>query len=378
MNIGIDCRTILHPNGERAGIGYYTTSLIRALLSIDTRNTYVLFCYGEMKDPLFSSAPNVIVRRFPARRKWLPLLSSHVLPATTLKKEKLDIFHGPANILPLGYRGTSVITVHDLLIYAHPEWFPDGQWASRRLIVPRSIRSADHIIAVSEATRRDIVRRFGVDPGKISVIPEGGLAASPKSVMPFPELQKKFHLEDTYGLFIGTIEPRKNLVRLVRAFDDLIASEKKRFGHVQLVLAGKKGWKYQEVFHAIATARVGHRIRYVQYVTEEEKIALLKSATVFLFPSLGEGFGLPVLEAMQCGTPTLTSKISALQEVVGETALLVDPRSIRSIRQGLRELLVNPDRRHTLAIRARRRARAFSWDRTARKTLEIYKKSTRS
>ena len=335
------------------------------------KNTYVLFCAEGMQDSLFASASNVVMRMFP-RKQSIPFISSHVLPAGMIRKERLDVFHGPANVLPIGIRGKTVVTVHDLLIYTHPEWFPSGQWASKRVIVPRSIRRANHVIAVSEHTRREVLRRFSVDPSYVSVIPEGGLCSEPKSALSFKELQKKFHLSEQFAFFIGTIEPRKNLVRLVRAFDDFVEKEKKRIGDFQFVIAGKKGWKYEDVFHAIATAKSGHRIRYVQYVTDEEKVALLKSAMMFVFPSLGEGFGLPVLEAMQCGTSVLTSKISALQEVVGDAAVLVDPRSVRSITQGLRELFFNSRVRRELSVRARSRARAFSWERTAKEVLRVY------
>ena len=237
MRIGIDCRTILSPNGECAGIGYYDIAHPRAFGAGSKKYVRALLRRRDARF-LFASASNVVMRMFP-RKQSIPFISSHVLPAGMIRKNGLTFFMA-MNVLPIGIRGKTVVTVHDLLIYTHPEWFPSGQWASKRVIVPRSIRRANHVIAVSEHTRREVLRRFSVDPSYVSVIPEGGLCSEPKSALSFKELQKNSIFRSSL-LFIGTIEPRKNLVRLVRAFDDFVEKGEEAYRRFSVCDCGEEG-----------------------------------------------------------------------------------------------------------------------------------------
>jgi len=229
MRIGIDCRRILHPGfGEKAGVGHYTYYLVKNLLKIDKKNTYVLFFDDLLYEPaakeLVGDSENVELKFFPFHqyKKYLPFAYSHMLTASFIAREKLDVFHATANILPLQYQGKSVVTVHDLAIYKHPEWFPKrflSKQISTKLLVPKSLKKADKIIAVSKSTQNDIKELFNISDEKITVIYEGVEKIIGK-IFRDTELFKKNNVSNKYILFIGTIEPRKNIVSLVNAYKE--------------------------------------------------------------------------------------------------------------------------------------------------------------
>lgn len=376
MRIGIDCRTILSPNlGEKAGVGHYTYYLVKNLIKIDKSNEYVLFFDHRAPDTKEFAKKNVKIVKFPFSqyKKYMPYGYSHLIIAAVINRENLDIFHGPANALPMNVKAPCVITVHDLAIYNHPDWFPAKQGFSTKYVVPKSVDKAEKIIAVSESTKNNLIKLFKTGEGKIDVIYEGFEKEDKLSDNKIERVKKKFGTGDDFVFYVGTIEPRKNLDKLVRGFDRLMTSKFKKYRDFKLVVAGAKGWKCDDFFDAVKRAKCG-RIKYVNYVTHEEKIALMSAATAFAFPSLWEGFGLPVLEAMSLGTPVLTSRVSSLPEVAGEAALLVDPKSVKSIERGLDRLLGSPVRQKDLARKGRQQARKFSWQRAARQTLRTYKK----
>ena len=270
-------------------------------------------------------------------KKYLPYAYAHHLVASAIAKERADVFHAPSGSLPMGYAGASVITVHDLAIYLHPEWFPGGQLFARRIVVPSSVRRAKRIIAVSRSTKRDLQRIFSAPSEKISVIHEGvdpaSLTASTfaKASADKSAGKSSFDLKKPYFLFLGTIEPRKNVDGLVRAYETLVRRFSKLSDGVELVIAGARGWKSERTFARIEAFNKTHGgggpvIRTLGYVSAEDKAALMARALAFVFPSFYEGFGLPVLEAMSLGAPVITSNLSSLPEVTGRAALPVDPR----------------------------------------------------
>jgi len=398
MRIGIDCRTILNPGyGEHAGVGHYTYYLISNLLDIDKKNHYVLFFDNLLSksaaDELIRGRANAEIKFFPFHRykHYLPFAFSHLLIAATLEREKLDLFHSPAYVLPLTYKGKSVVTVHDLAIYKHPEWFPSkflvGQKFSTKTLVPQSLKKAKKIIAVSKHTKKDIQEIFKIKGEKIEVIYEGvefwNLSSKTEGVcglegkICFEDMSAKYGLKDNYVLFLGTIEPRKNLVALIKAFYNLIDKAPAFRGKYQLVLAGARGWKYEGVFREIEKCceklNMGNAIKYIGYIPAREKLALMKYAACFVFPSLYEGFGLPVLEALSLGVPTITSDISSLPEVGGDAVVLVDPAEINEISKALAEVLTDKKLRDNLSRKGIVQAKKFSWKKCAKETLEIYK-----
>ena len=398
MKIGIDCRTILNPGfGENAGIGHYTYYLVNKLLELDKENQYILFFDNLLSkdavEKMIGDKKNVEIRFFPFHKykHYLPFVFSHILISATLEKEKLDLFHSPTGSLPLSYKGKSIVTVHDLAIYQHPEWFPSnflvGQKFSTKTIVPKSLKKAKKIIAVSRCTKRDIQKNFKIKGDKIKVIYEGvefrdlpareGETCGVISKICFDDLKAKYGLKDNYLFFIGTIEPRKNIEGIIKAFCNLIKDDKELREKYQLVLAGAKGWKHKGVFKVIEECSKNFdgekTIKYLGYVPAEDKNALPKNASCFVFPSLYEGFGLPVLEALSLGVPTITSKISSLPEIARDVAVLVDPNNTEKISEGMRKILANKKFRDELSRKGAERAKNFSWEKCARETLEVYK-----
>lgn len=373
MRIGIDCRTILDPDhGEKAGVGHYTYYLVKYLLKLDRTNHYVLFYDHRSTAVKQLQRKNVQLVRlaYSEYKRYLPYAYSHVYVARALNKAKLDVFHSPANVYPLQYQKPTVVTVHDLAIYQHPEWFPAKQNFSINTLVPRSLRGAQHIIAVSHSTANDIVRQFKISKPKISVVYEGYESVKVPTKLQVHAILKKLNLPEKYFLYIGTLEPRKNIAGLIAAFDHLVQRKPKRYGKTQLVLAGAKGFQFEDNYHAIQSAKSG-RIRYVGYVSAQTKLALLHGATAFVFPSLYEGFGLPIVEAMSCGVPVITSNTSSMPEVAGKAAVLVNPTSQLALENAFDKVFATATQKRLRKL-GKVQAAKFSWERCAAETLKVY------
>lgn len=373
MRIGIDCRTILNPSlGEKAGVGHYTYYLVKHLLQLDKKNHYVLFFDHRSTSVQEFKRKNVEIIRFPYSeyKKYLPIAYSHVYVSRVLHKAKLDLFHAPANIIPLQYTKPAVVTVHDLAIYQHPEWFPPKQDFSVKVLVPRSLQKAKQIIAVSHSTARDIQRQFHVPQQRLTVIHEGYELTKAPSKLAMHALRKHLKLQEKYFLYVGTLEPRKNIAGMITAFDALVRRKPKKYKNVQLVLAGAKGYQFIENYKAIQAVQAGS-IRYVGYLSQRDKQALLHGAVAFVFPSLYEGFGLPVVEAMAAGTPVITSNVASLPEVTGKAALLINPQSSLALQQAMEKMLVKKTRA-AYSKKGKAQAKKFSWDKCAKETLKVY------
>lgn len=380
MNIGVDCRTMLNPqNGEKAGVGHYTYYLVKNLLKIDKKNIYYLFFDHRFINLKEFQQKNVKIIRFPLSqyKKYLPFGYSHYFVAKYIANYHLDVFHAPANILPLNFKGKSVVTIHDLAIYKHPEWFPPKQKFSTKISVPQSVNKANKIIAISESTKKDLINILNVASEEIKVVYEG-FTQDPKLNKKYIEqVKNKYKIKNNFILHLGTLEPRKNAALLIKAFDDLVCEKFKKYKDYELILAGVKGWKYKPIFQAISAAKCG-RVRYIGYISQKEKMALLTSATCFAFPSLWEGFGLPALEAISLKTPVLTSNISSLPEVVGKAGVLVDPYKISSIKNGLHKILSDKRVIKRFTAQCKKQAKKFSWQKCAKETLVVYKQIANS
>ncbi len=373
MRIGIDCRTILNPKiGERAGVGHYTYYLVKNLLKLDKRNEYVLYFDWRVQDTREFEQKNIKIKHFPFSQynKFLPFAYSHMLITAYLMKEGLDIFHSPITSLPLTYPKKSIVTVHDLAIYKNPAWFP-GQIFSTKLLVPQSLKKADRIIAVSQSTKKDLKEIFNVPDKKIRVVYEGAVVN--KIPVKSKDLDSliKFKIGSKYVLFIGTLEPRKNLISLVRAFKIFLDASPTHSAY-QLILAGASGYKSEDIFSAIKSERLSKQVKCIGYVTQNQKIELLKKAVCFAFPSSYEGFGLPVLEAMALGTPVITSNVSSMPEVAGKAALLVDPEKEQDIARALQRLLEDKKLQDSLKQKGLEQAKKFSWEKCALETIKVY------
>lgn len=360
MKIGIDCRSILNPNaGEKAGVGYYTYNLVKALTESYPEENFVLF---------FEKAASAVAQEFrrphvevkfltmSGFKQFFPFLYSHYLVAEDFKSANVDLLIAPANVLPLFFEGKSMVVVHDLAIYKHPEWFPGGQDFATRVVVPSSVKKASKIIAVSRATKNDLIEVLKVPAEKIDVVYEG-VDLNKFKPQNSDDVKKKFGISKPYILTIGTLSPRKNIKRLVEAFA-------KVDGDYQLVIAGGRGWKDEDIFEAGRS--LDNKIIFTDYVSDSYIPKLVAGAEVFAFPSLYEGFGLPILEALSAGTLVASSDRTSLPEVGGEAVKYFDPENSSDITKAISELLnLSGPEKNNLKERGRKWAEHFTWNKTA-------------
>ena len=377
MQIGIDYTAAAR---QRAGIGRYTRELIAALLAVESPHQYVLFAAtGGLKsgdgEPeigdgrLGTERRQVRFRALPISDEWLARLWHRLrlpIPVETVTGP-IDVFYSPDFVLPpTRPRTRTLLTVHDLSFLRYPDHFVPKLVRYLSRVVPRSVVRADRILADSEATRADLIAYLGAPPEKVDVLYSG---VDPR-FRPDPEpgewerLRARYDLGDLpYILSVGTLQPRKNYLRLIRAFATLSAE-------IELVIAGGRGWLYQDVI--TEAAKLGGRVRILGFVEEAELPALYRNAALFAFPSLHEGFGLPVLEAMACGVPVVCSGVSSLPEVAGDAALLVDPLDTDELAEVLNRVLEDADLRREMATSGLAQAARFTWERAARQLLAAF------
>jgi len=366
VRIGIDARLIFY---HQAGIGQYILRLTQALAQIARDDAFILFTSRKDKT-IHIPQPNV--RQQPL---WTP--SHYRFERITLSVElapfALDVLHSPDFIPPRWTRCPTVITVHDLAFLRYPRFLTR---ASARYYgqVDLAARQATHIIAVSQSTKRDLINLLGVPESKITVIYEAAhpLFAPMDKTRAREFVRRLYNLPDEFVLFVGTIEPRKNLPTLLRAFKRLRDNYKMQ---LPLVIAGYRGWLVEEVDQALAEVQLGDALRFLGSVRNEELVYLYNAASLFVLPSFYEGFGLPPLEAMACGTPVIVSNVSSLPEVVGDAALLVAPDDVEGLAVAMARVLTDETLRNELRDKGLARARTFSWERAARETLAVYRQT---
>lgn len=368
---------MLNPlSGERAGVGHYTFHLVQSLLHLDRRNEYFLYFDHRMPRAVTDDfeRPNITVRRMPFSRygKLLPFAYSHLLLASFLSRDRLDVFHATANVMPLSYARPTVVTIHDLAIYEHPEWFP-SQIASTRLLVPQTVKKAAAIIAVSKATKRDLCSLFNVPSRKVTVVYEGADTVLLNLRDRTTDVRKTYRLPQRFILYVGTIDPRKSLTTLIQAWQRLSDLRPEAVRDTALVIGGGAGYRGQEVLDLIAKLK-SRSVRYLGYLPHNHKVKLMQAAAAFVFPTRYEGFGLPVLEAMQLGTPVITTNTSSIPEITGSAAMLFEPEDVNALAESIRAVLTKPAVAAKLSRSGRKQARLFSWPATARQTLEVYRR----
>jgi len=353
----------------RAGIPNYILNLLRALAEVDNSNEYIL--YSSKPAPFDLGLPAnfsevTVSLPSPLRQFWYQVL----LPLQ-MKKDRIDLFHDPVYPLPLPLSIPGVITVHDLSNYTDPGVHRLRAVLSGKLF-PVYLRKARQIITDSYFTASELERLFPDTAHKVNVV-HLGISDRFKRISSSTDLEsaaKTYDLPPRFFLFLGTLEPRKNIGRLLEAF----ALSAPDIPH-SLVISGGFGWKYDRLLELLADHPYRDRILLTGYVEEALLPALISSAEFLAYPSILEGFGFPILEAMACGTPVLTSNTSSMPEIAGEAAVLVDPLSVDSITRGINELACNSGLRKDLSKRGRDRADCFSWRETALRTLEVYGKA---
>ncbi len=365
MLIGIDASRAVLP--QRTGTENYSFHLIRNLVPLDGENSYRLYLNRPPEPHLFPPLPNLEEMVIPFPRLW-----THLRLSWEMMHRSPDMLFVPAHVLPLIHPARSVVTVHDLGYLHYPEAHTSFARAYLDLSTRYNARFASHIIAISQATKEDLIARYRVPPAKITVIYPG----CSNTFRPLDEPERLAILKGRYGiaseylLYVGTIQPRKNLSRLVEAFGILSSHTGRQY---QLVVAGKRGWLYEQIYGKVEKLRLGDRIIFTDYVPDADLPLLVGGARLSVLPSLYEGFGMPLLEAMACGTPVVASRVSALPEVAGEAALLVDPRDVEALAEAMERVLGDEELRSDLRRRGLERAKEFSWDRCARETLAVLK-----
>ncbi|GAB4424514.1 MAG: glycosyltransferase family 1 protein [Chloroflexi bacterium OHK40] len=365
MRIGYEITAV----GERpSGIGTYTLELLQGLAAAEEAHEYLLLANRSHHRDHLGQLPRVrdLWRPFPNRMLWMQLLLPRQLRAT-----RPDLCHFPNSLGPLDSPCPYVVTIHDMTLSLMPRHHPLRKQLLVRPLVPLVARRAARVITVSNAARNDLVRLLRVPAERVVVIPEAAAPIfRPTSAEERRRVRAAHGLPERYVLFVGTLEPRKNLVRLIRAWGALRA---RGLVAQQLVLVGAPGWQYRAIYAEASQLGCAEDVIFTGYVPRADLPGIFGAADVFAFPSLAEGFGLPVIEALACGTPTLISATAALTEVAGDAALTVDPRDIASIRDGLERLLTDEGLRRRLRAAGLARARDFSWQRTARETLAVYR-----
>ena len=366
MRIALDAIPLV---AAKTGIGHYTDALAHSLADIHSDHEYVLLSPFDFAFDASAGHPKNLSKLFlPMRsvfRKWWLV----GLPAL-LQLTPLDLFHGTNYCIPVYAPCPTVVTIHDLSLFTQAHTHEQANVTRGRRRIPLMARRASAIIAPSEWTRREIVEHLGISPNRIRVIHEAARREMrPLGAEECRPVLEKHGLRAPYLLYVGTIEPRKNLVTLIRAYDELLRATPHR---PQLVLAGGRGWLFDEVFQLVEQLKLQEMIRFTGYVEDADLPALYSAAQIFLYPSLYEGFGLPPLEAMACGAPVIASNASSLPEVVGEAGLLHAPEDAPELTRAMARLLDDDAARtHFIQAGARQAAR-FSWERAARETQTLY------
>ena len=386
MRIGIDYTAAVR---QRAGIGRYTRELVGALLHLPHSHRYILFAAtGNLRPAPPHLAPCDFapcdfapcdfapcdLRTVPLSDDWLARIWHRLrlpIPVEAVVG-RVDLFYSPDFVLPPTLpRTRTVLTVHDLSFLHYPDHFVPKLVRYLESVVPRSVARADRVLADSEATRADLIRLLGVPPEKVEVLYSG---VDPR-FRPEPEPGERERLKARYGvgdqpyvLSVGTLQPRKNFVRLIRAFARLRSATLRLAP--RLLIAGGRGWLYEEVLEE--AERRGDRVRLLGFVDDADLPALYRNARLFVFPSFYEGFGLPVLEAMACGVPVVCSSASSLPEVAGDAALLVDPHDEEGLAAAMERALADETLRAEMRARGLQQAARFTWDRAARQLLSVF------
>ena len=368
MRIGLDGQPLERP---KTGVGHYTLELARSLAALRPDDSFELIAPDTVPASIIretETIPNLRVVSVKANvlmRRW----SSIGLPRY-IRRARLDLFHGTNYQLPLINAKRNVLTVHDLSVFTHPQTH-DVRFARRaRRRLPIMLRAASHVITPTEAIKDELTARFNVDPLRITVTPE-----APRSTFfqmkreHTADVRQRLGIEDDFILFVGTIEPRKNLHTLLRAFEQISRTRERRS---QLVLAGAEGWLTDDFDRLVRASDFRERIRLTGYLSDEELRALYSSCKVFVYPSLYEGFGLPPLEAMACGAPVVASRIAAHEETLKDKARLIEPMDEPALAKAIIDLLEDERAREFLAKAGLAHATNFSWRKTAEMTWEVY------
>lgn len=375
LRVGIDCRFV---QDKYHGIGRYTFGLLHGLTACEDDVEIVAFVDPALPNSRFALGELALHPRINIRQISIPLYHPRELWAwpTAIHRHSIDVFHSPYFWSPVLITCPLVTTVHDMIFDRYPQYMPHRRLALIYKVTSRlALGRAVYVIAPSEATRRDILHFSRVGPGKVRMIPEGvdGAFRPVRDQRMLAEARQKYALPHAYVLALGARRPHKNIGRLIAAFDRIAVDRP-----LSLVLVGQIDARFDpELSDGIASLRRDGRLIEIQEVAEDDLPAIYSMADLFVQPSIVEGFGLPVLEAMACGCPVACSDRSSLPEVAGNAAVSFDPHSVDAIADAIRMVLESPDLQRELTRRGRERARQFTWEAAASQTLEVYRLAAR-
>jgi glycosyltransferase involved in cell wall biosynthesis len=361
--VGFDATTV---TGQLSGVGYYTARLLKSLANGAGSGVVDRLVVLSNREMSLEPGPRVSLdegQRFPVRSVWMQL----VLPRI-LRRLRPDVVHYTNYLAPVWSAVPYVVSVHDMSVELMPQFHTLKKRLLTSRLVPIVARRASLVLTPSENTRRDVVRLLGIDPGRVRVIPYAP-APTFRPVTTGRDRLRTLGLTGPYFLYVGTLEPRKNLVRALRGFARVASSLPEH----RFVIVGQRGWKYDDVLKEASSDALRGRVDLLGYVAEADLPALYSHATAFVYPSLYEGFGLPVVEAMACGTPVLTSRSSSLTEIAEGSALLADPLDEAALAEGLVALATDEALRADLRARGLEKAASFTWERTGRETAQAYR-----
>jgi glycosyltransferase involved in cell wall biosynthesis len=383
LRIALDTRRVAD-----FGIGTYIRNLVRALARVDDRNQYKLITTGQAVPEFADLPPNFETAVFPGSNKSGPAQSglAQMRYGLFLRKLEADLFHIPLNSVPLLMPKPYLVTIHDMstLLFSSQLGYHNRL---RHFYLRRGLLRADRVMAVSMATCRDVEAVLGIPASRMRVVynaPDPTFHAPSASSDPLndpldyaPEIQRvldRYRIHYPFLLYVGRTNPQKNIPRLVEAFAVLRGElqDHPLYQDLRLLIIGDEISRYPALRHAVIHSRVEDTVRFLGFVPIDTLRAFYQAASAFVFPSLYEGFGLPPLEAMACGTPVVCSSVSSLPEVVGDAAEIINPENVFDIARGMREVLLDRTRRAQLVQRGFQQARRFSWERTAQQVLDAY------
>ena len=378
MHVVLNAQLLTNAASYRgAGVSQYSRHLVEALGRCNGASGTFDALTALINDPTFQATGVNLIRTSTKMQQplWRIAWEQTILPRR-LHELRADLVHGLVNVLPLATAIPGVVTVHDLSFMRMPEKLP----AAKRFYLAHSCRASVHkarqVIAVSRQTADDLMAFFGVAASKIIVVPNGVEARfQPADAAEIAAFRHRRGLPERFVLYLGTLEPRKNLPLLIRAYAAWRQAAGESTQQTKLVLAGAQGWFYDEIFAQVKALGLREQVLFPGFVPTAELPDWYRAAELFVYPSLYEGFGLPVLEAMACGTPVLCSQANSLMEIVADSAYTFPADDEAALRHGLHELLKQPTLRADLRQRGLARAQQFSWQRTAAETLDVYHKT---
>jgi glycosyltransferase involved in cell wall biosynthesis len=371
MNVLINA---LQLNGQSSGIQYSIESTLQEIFGLfDGPRSVRIILDKKYKGVLRNT--NAIHPELDLKNRYIRICWENTFLLRYLKRNRMSplLYHSPSGVLPLYCPVPSVLTIHDLVGYLHPELSQRGSGFYYKLLLPASVKRSDRLIAVSDTVKESVVKNLGVNPDKIDVIYHG-VRSNFTKINDKDELvrvQRKYNLPNDFILFVGNIEPRKNLPFLIQAFERL----KKLSGiDHKLVIVGKKGWKYDRVYETVKALKLQEEVLFTGYVPDTDLPAIYNLASVFVLPSLYEGFGIPVIEAMACGVPVVTSGKGALSEIGGSAAFQSGIESPEDLANAMYQMIKDRAMRDRYISAGFLRAKSFSWKKSATQTIATYEK----